>query len=1133
MAIFTGTAGADSLVGADGEADTFRFTPANLAAEDTVLGGGGTALDILQLIAGGTVAAGAFANVSGIERIQSANAGNSYVLTQALVAGATGTFEARGGTGADYVDGSAVTSAVLFVAGGGADTMIGGGGNDTFSVLAAFAGARRFEGGAGNDTLVTNPASWSGSDLFLGGAGKDRITFNASGTITAAMLAGLQSVEEIQFGNALSLDLTLNDLAVAQAGGALTVLGGAQGAQRVDASALGIVHVSYFAGTGADTFLGGLGDDRFEVTEAASTGHLGGGNDVLRLLSKLASGIVVDGGAGHDVVELFAGGVWDLTGLSNFEEVELLAPSTLTLPGTAGFRVLGSDRNDTVTLGGPGQTFFGFAGDDTVVVTPQTLVGAVLNGGSQAGADTLRLGAAGSYDLRRAAITGFEKIDQVAVPGGFSIIHLPATPFDVVLRHSTSIVLGAHAMQTVAGSARNDAFTLGAAGQFVDGGAGSDTFVATAAQLAAGTVLAGGPGTDELWISGGGTVDLGTGALLVGIETIELKDPTHLITDPVGSPAVLGSSGADTVTAGGPGLGGDLGGGNDVLRVNLTHLGAAGAPMSAGAGADTLIAVDDSDPFFQALLSSRFTGFERIDLSGLTGAQVTLEGAEARHVLLGASNVFLFGGAGDDVVEIGGTLANASGGDGNDTMIQTAAPSATQALIGNGGDDLIIYDRSAAGSVATTMPTTWAAETVRLLGAHAFTSNFSAGIAFLGDPAIGNSITLRGNNQSFLGGSGADTMTASSGLGTTLAGGEGADLYLIDTAHQALWNTPGRAILDTETAFVLNVIRVQGSGSLTLDFHDHLVQHIDRIDLNAPNAAISLTLTDAMAASADANNDGQGGDFHVETQGFTPIGIRVDASAFAAGRALRVGGPLGGDDTLIGGAGADSIGGSGGADFIVGGGGADSLLGGNGNDTISAGPGADTIIGGSGGDVIDLAEASQGADVLSFSSIGDGSVDIDDNAGVSQSSADSISGFNALVDKVQLSRAGLGLGNGGVASVPANGAWNIGSNAVFVFESDSFLSDTLNGNNFASLGAIAHAINTSNGAGFGSSAGRTVALAISNPSVNSPRATGLYVWTDVDGDSFLEASDVVRLLGVFHGVTANEMGFGSAIQIIA
>jgi len=1150
MAIFNGTNGADSFVGADGEADTFRFTPATLGASDTVIGGGGAFTDILQFTAAGGFEAPQFNGVAGIERIQHHAGGNAYALTAALVAGAVGSFEVRGAAGADSVDGSAIANPLLrisFFAGGGADTLVGGAGNDSFSVLAGFAGARHFAGGGGHDQLVTQAAFWSGSDVFLGGAGVDRLLFNASGSIAAGALAGLGSVEEIQFGNTLTIALALNDAAVAQAGGVLAVLGGVGGAQRVDGSAVTAGAIRYVAGTGADTFLGGAGDDRFEVSEALSTGTLGGGDDVLRLTSKLAQGILVEGGAGHDVVELFAGGVWDLAGLTGFEEVELLAASTLTLPGTPGFRVLGSSARDVITLGGPNQRVFGFAGDDVVAVTAASFVGAVVHGGTETTADTLRLDTPGTYNLRRSGVAGFERIEQLAAPGGISNILLPDTPFDVVLRHATSLSLGAHAQQSVAGSARNDVIALGAAGQFVDAGGGADTISGTAGTLQLGTVVAGGAGEDLLRILGG-TVNLGNGALVLDVERISLVQPTDLVLDVTPDMELAGSFGADTVRALGTGLHGDLGPGNDLLMIGgIGLLPGSAETLSGGSGTDRLALFEDFTGL-DLIVPTRFVGFEVIDLNGLFNRQVTLLGSESRLVELGAGPVQVFGSEGAEEFISDGAFNLVSGGGGADTIRQTVAPSSGQALVGNGGDDVIVFAPDT-GTATIAMPTAWAAETVRLVGTHNFTANLQSGLRVVGDPTLSGIVFLRGDFQRADGGSSADQLSNIGGLATTLAGGEGPDFYVVDASLPALWSTPGQTILDTGTAFTLNTMRIVGTGTLAIDFAQHSVRFIDRIDVVSPTAAVRLTLTEQMARDADSNNGGASGDFDVVATAAMSVGARLDASAFLANSVFRMSGSFDAADTVSGGGGNDSIAAAGGADSVTalagndtvsGGAGADTLNGGAGSDLVfgdadadvlTAGDGADTVIGGAGGDRVALAEGNPLGDIVRFLDIGDGTVDLNDAAGVSQTTADSISGFDASLDKVHLSRSGLGLGSGGVQNVAANGAWNIGSNAVFLFESDSGNSDTLNENSFASLDAIAFAINTDNGAGSGSSAGRTVALVVSNLESAVPRATGIYVWTDTDGDSLLEASDVVRLLGVFHGVTANQMAAGAAVLI--
>jgi Ca2+-binding RTX toxin-like protein len=1139
MAVFTGTLGADSFVGAADEADTFRFTPATLAAADTVGGGGGAVVDTLQFTAGGAIAASAFGGVSGIERILHAASGNSYALSQALVAGAIGGFELRGGAGADSVDGTAVLAALTFVAGGGADTLIGGAGNDSFSVLAAHGGARLFRGGAGNDLLVSNAAVWSGLDVFDGGAGLDRLLFNAGGAVTAAMLAGLASVEEIQLANAVGFELALGDAAVAQAGGLLSVFGGAQGAQRLDASAVTAGGVRYVAGTGADTFLGGAGDDRFEVSEALSSADLGEGDDVLRLLSKLASGMVASGGAGHDVIELFAGGAWNLAGLSGFEEIELLAASTIALPATPGFRVLGSSGRDVVTLGGPRQTVAGFGGDDVVAITAATMLGSVLSGGGQASQDVLRLEAAGNYDFRRALITGFEKIEQVAVPNGFSTLQLGNDPVEVVLRHSSFVTMGSQAQQAVWGSARNDSVVLGALGQFVEAGGGTDAIQAAPAFLGAGTMLAGGPGLDTLTIrftGAGQAVNLATGAALTGIERIQILPDTgspglDLTLDATPDIEIAGWLGADTVTAGAAGLSGALGGGDDLLRLPPLSL-AGAATLDGGAGTDTLALLDTSAALLNLMLPARFAGFERLDLGALSNAAVTLQGAEAREVLLGAGPMTVTGGDGGELFQNPTSANHVFGGPGADTIRQTVLPPNGQVLDGGSGNDVLFMDvlgSDLAVQFVWNMSANQVAETLRLTGRHFMTATTQPGLTVIGDPTLPSSITLRGNNQSAFGGSGADTLSSADGLQTSLFGGNGSDAYVVDAARQDIWDTPGQVIADNAQAGALDLLRIQGTGTLRIDFEEHAVTHIDRIRVTSATAQVNLTLTDAMVSTA---NNGLGGDLFIDTIVVMTVGASVDGSGLTGANLIRFFAAFDGADTVTGGAGNDDISGAGGADRLTGHAGEDSLVGGTGADTLVGGEGADNLRGGAGGDQIVLAEATTATDRVRYGAADDGTVDINDAGSVNQNTADNIAGFATASDLIRLERGALGIGSGGIVNVVANGAWDIGTGAVFLFESDSANSDTLNSNSHASLDAIAFATNTDNGAGFGSSAGRTVALLISNPETQAVRTTGLYLWTDSDGDSLLEAGDVVRLLAVLNGVTANQLASNVSIELI-
>jgi Ca2+-binding RTX toxin-like protein len=327
-------------------------------------------------------------------------------------------------------------------------------------------------------------------------------------------------------------------------------------------------------------------------------------------------------------------------------------------------------------------------------------------------------------------------------------------------------------------------------------------------------------------------------------------------------------------------------------------------------------------------------------------------------------------------------------------------------------------------------------------------------------------------------------------------------------------------------------MQVTGSGALAIDFNRHTIEHIDRIEFASAATAADFTLTDAMAMTADGNTDGGTGDLFAEALVAMTAGVRLDATGFGATRSLRTLGSFDGADTFLGGAGQDTLAGAAGNDLMNGGAGADSLSGGNGADSLVGGAGADNFNGGAGGDRITLTEAATATDRVHYTADNDGTFDINDDSSVNQNTADNIIGFATASDRITLDRAGLGLGSGGIVNVAANGAWNIGTGAVFLFESDSVNSDTLSNNNHASLDAIGFAINFDNAAGSGSSAGRTVALVISNPETQATRTTGIYLWTDTDGDSLVDVGDVVRLLAVLNSVTANQMASGSSIELI-
>ena len=157
-----------------------------------------------------------------------------------------------------------------------------------------------------------------------------------------------------------------------------------------------------------------------------------------------------------------------------------------------------------------------------------------------------------------------------------------------------------------------------------------------------------------------------------------------------------------------------------------------------------------------------------------------------------------------------------------------------------------------------------------------------------------------------------------------------------------------------------------------------------------------------------------------------------------------------GDDTITAGGGADQIWGDDGNDLIYAYGGNDTIDGGAGDDTIHDGAGNDRIIGGAGSDLL---QGQAGADTFVYSSPTDGGT---------KPAGDTIKGFDANADKIELDLSGFGLAStsdfdtlvgfgttvaAGTADQRFFAATDGVNKAVLYYDADGF--------NTGSLGAIA------------------------------------------------------------------------------
>ena len=946
------------------------------------------------------------------------------------------------------------------------------------------AGADSFLGADGvGDTFNFTSASLAAADTVRGGTAPgavDVLRFTASGIFTAEMFAGVRGMERILLadgGNLLTRPVELEGsaqdrtLEIRGGAGGDTILGGFS----PDAT----LSLRFLTGSNSsDQVSGGAGADFVAVQGAGSLfADLRGGNDRLQTSLAFLDGTdVLMGGDGLDqLVFLDAGSITTamLAEVSGFEEFILAgaAGTTLVLNNTvlanAGLllTITGGEEAALVDASAvnPGRILFRAAsGADTLIGgggNDTIESNGAAQGSLGGGRDTLRMLGA---TAATGAMDGGSGFDTIEIQRN-GVHNLGAyTGFErVTLAMGASVVMSATTGQELWGSDFNDAVTLGGVEQTVLADLGNDVVTVDFANHF-GAVLDGGGQTtrDTLVLRGSGAWNLRSEALVTGFERILAEDSTTGSTIRLGNQAAELRLGAEATVLMGIAATQKVVGSQDNDAITL---GAAGQVVLASAGADTVTA-------------------SAAQLQG--GAQVS-------------------GGRGADVL----------------TLV--------------GGGTLTMADVTATGF-----------ETVTLTSATALTT-LAQPITVVG--SAGGDTIIAGGAASTVSGGGGDDVLRTLGAGTTLNGGDGFDTFLFEMEDQAAWTGAPLTLIGGSSTFVTDTLQVNlsGSGTAVLDLTRHAISQIDRVVLTGTNSggAMVLTIGDALVATADGNNGGIGGDFDVDAAGFIGESITVNASGLTGNNFLRFnpddttlfGGAdsvTGGDssdvlrgnlgnDTLRGGGGNDLLSGGDGLDSLEGGTGGDQIFGGNADDAIDAGGGADIITGGSGGDVITLTETTAAADQVRFTGINDGSVDI--NATVSELTADRVIGFNPANDTIVFNRSGLGLGSGGVVSVPANGAWNLGANAVFIFESNSTGSDTLSSNNFGSFLEIAFAINSDNSGAFGSTAGRTVGLVVSNFESLSPRRTGLYVWTDVDGNNVMDQTDVVRLLGVLEGITANQI----------
>lgn len=529
------------------------------------------------------------------------------------------------------------------------DAMIGGAGNDA---LFGLAGDDRLEGGAGEDFLAGGAGAdvlegGAGADVLSGGAGDDRYHVDHVGDVTDDEMTGPRGGFDTVLASADHAigagieDLTLLGTALRGTGNDLANrITGTVGDNVLD------------GGGGADTLVGGLGDDLFVLDHAGDR--------------------VVDGfEEGRDEIRLF-------TSAATSGEFSLLAQWAIHLEDLSladdarSIRVVGNDHANRLTGNEAADELLGMSGSDILSGGGgnDTLDGGkeadVLDGG--AGDDLLIVRDVGGGDILAGGlgddVFSFYSNSRVGYGSWTASASSPASPvritdFAGAGPGGDSLRIQVPGAYLVFAGYRTFDPADDATFQFPNQGDGlSDVIfdnLAGTTRVAVDVDDDGSFGERDLLIVLEGDHDLAAEDF---VDTFNVQrgslDPDSLV-GTHGPDRLYGSSGADTLVGleGDDQLAGE--GGDDAL------LGGPGRDwLQGGAGDDTLDGGDGDDGPTSSL------GYR----SGLYG---------------GAGNDVVDGGAGDDVL-YGDGEASSGEGDGHDTL---HAGDGDDAVYGGGGNDAI------------------------------------------------------------------------------------------------------------------------------------------------------------------------------------------------------------------------------------------------------------------------------------------------------------------------------------------------------------------------------------------------------------------------------------------------------------
>jgi Ca2+-binding RTX toxin-like protein len=685
---------------------------------------------------------------------------------------------------------------------------------------------------------------------------------------------------------------------------------------------------------GNDSLVGGAGDDVLNGGAGADTLNGGPGDDSYIV----TAGDVLSDSGGIDTVHTDVS--WTLG--AEFENLTMTGTASISVQGNnLNNLIVGNDGNNFINPRAGDDTIYGMGGNDSIDMSTggtDSPGNKYINGG--AGIDTVdfdgyaksaliaNLGAgwvvgggvagAGSstiYDVERFIGGSFDD----GIVGGAGADYLDG-------RGGNDTINGDAGNDTLLGGAGNDNIVGGTGNDSVSGGAGSDAFLFDVAPGGANAdrITDFSSGVDDLRFDGTAYANgLGpSGGFVAGDERFWAAAGAASGHDGTDRLIYDTSTGNLWFDADGSGSGG-------------AHLVATLQPGAALAATD--ITVDNGSGTIQGTSGND-------SLEGADGPE-TLDGGAGNDTLAGAGgDDVLLGGDGDDSLDGGSGADSIVGGNGNDTLVGSRLDPDIDTMDGGAGNDSYIIGRdfSTSWSMQPVLRDSGGIDTIVANSGHwtlgAGFENLTLGFDFATDGnAFGQGNELDNVITGFHGWWVSNTLDGGDG-NDTLTGGDARDTFLF----------------------------AAGTGNIGQDSVNG-GRSDDLLDFSGARSGVAVDFRSGAAAGGGNGGSGALSFESIEAVYGSRFGDRLIANDGVMHENVRSGeqwfaGPSmqgrGGNDTLMGGAAADTLygdqeageSGLSGDDSLVGGGGNDTLSGGAGADRLDGGIGNDSLSGGTGGD---------------------------------------------------------------------------------------------------------------------------------------------------------------------------------------